>query len=292
MIYSLLLCLSLLFLPEKGEIVYGSIDYLEVLELKDASSPIDWYEKSRAVGVIIPMNEMIQSSEGTYQIRDFRLREEIEQLNPNHPFTNQVCVGIGTVFLVDSTRIMTAGHLVKDLRKSVIVFDYEWDCKSSSLLKKTYQQNEVFRLKKVVKRKNSRKGDYALIELDKVVTDRPFLTLEPYTSNVESLKTISSPDGTPLKLTNQGFVWKKDPRIEKLSSEGFFLHNLDNSGGSSGAPIFNAKTGQVIGIQSGGDDNYIKIGGFVYSVKGDDEGNNTNIGRPLSGEVGSKIPDL
>lgn len=286
------LCLFLAFCPKKAVIVYGEINYLEVCALKESSSPIDWYEKSRAVGVIIPMNEMIQSSGDIYQIRDFRLREEIEQLNPNHPFANQVCVGIGTVFLVDSTRIMTAGHLVKDLRKSVIVFDYEWDCKRSSLLKKTYRQNEVFRLKRVVKRKNSKKGDYALIELDKVVTGRPFLTLESYTSNIDSLKMISSPDGTPLKLTNQGIVWTKYPAIEKLSNESFFLHNLDNSGGSSGAPIFNAKTGQVIGIQSGGDDNYIKIGDFVYSVQGDDEGNNTNIGRPLSGEVGSKIPGL
>ncbi|MEL7220600.1 MAG: trypsin-like peptidase domain-containing protein, partial [Bacteroidota bacterium] len=104
-----------------------------------------------------------------------------------------------------------------------------------------------------------------------------------------AIKMISCPDGTPLKLTQAGIVWNKLPRELGLSDKGYFIHNLDNSGGSSGAPIFDAQSGQVIGIQSGGDDNYVEKDGIIYQVKGDDNGLNSNINSDLSGEYGSKI---
>ncbi|MEO1713886.1 MAG: hypothetical protein AAFU60_11200 [Bacteroidota bacterium] len=115
MSYYLLLSLLLSILTQREEIVYGEIDYLEVLAVQGSPGSIDWYERSKAVGVIIPKDHLLPLSDGNYQIKDFRLREEIEQLDPNHPFFDQICVGIGTVFLVDSNRIMTAGHLVKVL---------------------------------------------------------------------------------------------------------------------------------------------------------------------------------
>jgi hypothetical protein len=104
------------------------------------------------------------------------------------------------------------------------------------------------------------------------------------------VKMISAPDGIPLKLTDSGRVLGKRPsqRGPDLNLSGFFFHTLDNSYGSSGAPIFDATTGRVIGIQSGGDDNFHEEKGVVYATRGDLK--RSNLGRPLTGEWGSLIP--
>lgn len=273
------------------DIIYGELDYIEIEELENKPSDIDWYHISKSVAVIIPKSQISQISENEFKIHQMTLNDEIEQLDTRHQFKNQISVGIGTGFLVSSDKILTAGHLAKDIKQSIIVFDYQWDSRNERLRKEIYHKEEIYHVEKIISKCNSKRGDYALIELDKSIKNRSFLVIGDFEEKKGiEIKMISCPDGTPLKLTNKGQIWKKAPREEGLSNEGFFLHNLDNSGGSSGAPIFDSKTGKVIGIQSGGDENYYERGGLIYQVVGDEDGAHSNIGRDLSGEHASRIP--
>jgi len=286
-----ILLLLIFTLINNPKIIYGDLDYIEIEELENKSNTIDWYNKSKSVAVIIPRKQLIQISKDEFRINTITLKEEIENINTQHQFKDQISVGIGTGFLVAPNKLLTAGHLVRDIKKSVLVFDYQWDSSNGKLWKEIYAKEEIYHLKKVLSKCNSKKGDYALIEIDKAIENRTFLKIADFKEKERlEVKMISCPDGTPLKLTNKGQIWKKNPRIEGLSNKGYFFHNLDNSGGSSGAPIFDSQTGKVIGIQSGGDDNYLEKEGITYQVKGDDDGLNTNIGRNLSGEYGSKLP--
>ncbi len=236
--YLLLLALITLVSTPR-DIVYGTLDYIEVEDLKYHKTAIDWYAKAKSVAVIVPSEYLIQVSENEFRLDKFTLQDEIETIALVHPFKEQICVGVGTAFLVAPNQVLTAGHLVKDLRKSVILFDYVWDSSNGKLGKERYRRDEVFHLKKIIARRNSRKGDFALIEMDKLINDRDFLELADFNERKGSaVKMISCPDGTPLKLTNYGVIWDKLPSDLGLLNEGYFIHNLDNSGGSSGAPIF------------------------------------------------------
>ena len=286
----LILILGISLLINVGAIIYGEDNFIEIEDVK--VTDIDWVKISKSVGVIVPKKMLIKISANSYKIDNFKLNDEIENLTKEHRFQDQPAIGIGTIFLVSENQMVTAGHLVKDLRNSVILFDYEWSNKGKKIQKEVYNSDEIYELKKVVKRCNSRRGDYALIEINSFISDRKPLKLKKLNPTVgESLKMISTPDGTPLKLTSKGVIWEKDPKLEGLTRSGYFIHNLDNSGGSSGAPIFDSITGEVIGIQSGGDDNFVNKNGTIVQVKGDEKGENTNINRKLSGEYGSIIPN-
>lgn len=83
---------------------------------------------------------------------------------------------------------------------------------------------------KVILKCDTKKGDYTLFEINKAINDRHPLNLLVSTANRrKDVKMISSPNGTPLKLTSKGEIWEKDPESEGLSNKGYFFHNLDNS---------------------------------------------------------------
>lgn len=249
-----------------GEIIYGSDDFIEVGDIE--ADNIDWYGLSKSVAVIIPKQRLIKIDENHFKLDNYTLDNENERLSRNHRLKQQPSIAIGTAFLVSENKMITAGHAAKELKDCVLVFDYQWDSQSNKLSKEIYKKSELLTIDKILLKRNSRNGDYTLFKINNRVKARKALNLSTnQTISGKDLKMISSPDGTPLKLTSKGKVWSKKPRIEGLSDKGYFIHNLDNSGGSSGAPIFDSTTGCVIGIQSGGDENYIEINGITTQVK-------------------------
>lgn len=275
-----------------GEIIYGDFDFVEIDEINNTD--IDWKSIAKSVAIFTSKSNLLEIGNGYYKLKDYTLRDELPKLK-NHPFIEQPAVGFSTAFLVAKDKLMTAGHTgKKDLKEVIYLFDYEWDSQKKKLKKEVYHESEIYRCKKILTLKNSkRKGDFAVLQIDKETTGRIPLVIKNIKRDKiigKSLVMIGSPDGVPLKFTKRGAVWKKKP-YDRMSKKKYFLHNLDVSAGSSGAPIFLKSTGEVIGIQSGGDEDYTKIGNEIVIVKGDFDGKNSNLNRDLTGEHGSLIPE-
>jgi pectinesterase len=270
---------------------YGDDDYVEIDRIKPAGAALNWRLIARSVAVVIK-----DHGPGPLNLSDVEpMNERYTKLEPDYPYANQPRVANQTAFLVGRDKIMTAGHAgLKDLKNAAFIFDYWWDSGKKQLRKTSYKPAEIYRCKAVIMHADDKHGDYALVQLDKPVLGRQPLPLQAIDDaaklNMKSATMISAPDGTPLKLTAKGELRGSPPtpKSPKLNMNRFFFHTLDNSGGSSGAPIFDAATGHVIGIQSGGDDNFTRQDGVVHAVRGDFT--ESNLGRPLKGEWGSLIP--
>ena len=285
----LLILLLLSFSTEK--IIYGDFDFVEIENI--AEGEINWQKKAKAVAVFTTEENLIEIKKGYYKLKDYKLKDELPKLR-KHPFLYQPAIGMSTAFLITEDKLMTVGHAGNEtLKEAVYLFDYEWDSKNKKIKKEIYHESEIYRCKEILMLEYSkRQGDYAILQMDKKIKGRiplKIINIEKEKIVNKPLVMIGSPDGVPLKFTKKGTAWKKRP-YNRFSKKKYFLHNLDVSVGNSGAPIFLKSTGEVVGIQSGGDEDYTEIEGDMVIVKGDYNGQSSNLNRGLSGEVGSFIP--
>jgi V8-like Glu-specific endopeptidase len=96
------------------------------------------------------------------------------------------------------------------------------------------------------------KDDYAVIQLDRKVTDRRPLSFRKSgkVSIGESVVVIGHPSGLPTKIADGAKV--------RSHSGKYFVANLDTYGGNSGSAVFNHNTGEVEGILVRGENDYIQ----------------------------------
>src|SRR5690606_3208625 len=93
--------------------------------------------------------------------------------------------------------------------------------------------------------------DWALLQLDRKVTDRSPLTYRTSGKpNVQDpLVVIGHPTGVPTKIADGA-------NVRSLKGT-YFVANLDTFGGNSGSAVFNAETGVVEGILVRGTTDYV-----------------------------------
>ena len=164
-------------------------------------------------------------------------------------FRDQLSAANCSGFLIDTDLLVTAGHCItslSDCEDNYWVFDY---------LENTTQveTNQLYSCKEIVSQQlDGIDLDYAVIRLDRVVSDRAalrFRTQGTIADNTD-LVVIGHPSGLPQKIAGGATV--KDNQ-----QENYFSANLDTFGGNSGSPVFNALTGRVEGILVRGDTDYI-----------------------------------
>lgn len=167
----------------------------------------------------------------------------------SHQSTAASCSG----FLVGPNLLVTAGHCIEnmsDCRSNDWVFDYKVENDTQANV--TVDKKSVYKCKRIISQSLSRrtKDDYALIELDRKVTDRnplKYRTSGKIKRGTE-LVVIGHPTGLPTKIADGAKVRK----VNKV----FFQANLDTYGGNSGSAVFNAQTGEVEGILVRGERDY------------------------------------
>lgn len=187
----------------------------------------------------------------------------------NEQFAEQHAVSACTGFLVGSKYLVTAGHcVINGCGSEMWAFDYALNDKDQKLV--TLQNKNIYYCKQVVSHALSAfplKKDYALIELDREVTDRKPLRLSTKKPKKgTSLFVVGTPTGLPLKVAT-GSVKSKGIIAT------YFRTNLDTFAGNSGSPVFNEESGKVEGILVRGQEDYERsMGCLASTVYGENEG--------------------
>ncbi|MFC2140858.1 trypsin-like serine peptidase, partial [Acidobacteriota bacterium] len=157
----------------------------------------------------------------------------------------KLCTG----FLVKKDVIATAGHCacektVTDLR---IVFGYKMSDPYTPVTQVPY--DNIYKGVKIIHKVLNRevnKSDWALVQLDREVEGQEVVTLSKDEVPCDQpVYVMGHPSGLPLKYAPGAKV--------RGFEDAFFTADLDTYMGSSGSPVFNDKTHEVIGIVVHGD---------------------------------------
>jgi len=106
---------------------------------------------------------------------------------------------------------------------------------------------------------NNNAEDFAVVELDRPVTNRTPLTLrqQGQIDVGQGIFVIGHPAGLPTKVAGGASV--------RSQGNGYFVANLDTYGGNSGSAVFNKSNGQIEGILVRGEMDFIYKNGCRVS---------------------------
>ncbi|MGE3386150.1 MAG: serine protease [Bdellovibrionales bacterium] len=167
-------------------------------------------------------------------------------------FWQQPRIGFCSGVLVGPNLVLTAGHCViteRDCANTKLLFDVYY--RQSGELKLTLPDDQVRQCKKIITRYNRNSGlDFALLELDQPVRDRRPVALGLGIENPRQVFMLGHPMGLPTKFSGLA----KIVRSTKLE----WITDLDSSAGNSGSPVFEGRSGALIGILTAGEDGDFK----------------------------------
>ena len=231
------------------KVIYGNDDRLDVFE---AVNPLH-LELARSTAAMIPngavrMNGDIATIGGTTL--------EGRGMCSSERFADQVTAANCSGFLVGPDLLVTAGHCIRstsDCAGSKWVFDFNISSADANPAVITVNASSVYSCARIIQQRldRSTQDDFALIRLDRAVTDRAPLTFRT-SGKVETgteLVVIGHPTGLPTKIADGAIVRNNNPQA-------FFSSNLDTYGGNSGSAVFDTNTGIVEGILVRGETDY------------------------------------
>ena len=257
------------------KVIYGDDDRVDVY----ASTNNMYVELSKSTAAMISNSSVVDGSNAESTIKGRSL--QARGMCKTERFAKQMSAANCSGFLVGEDLLVTAGHCITNASKCAAykwVFDFKVD--SEDQFNVTVPTSSVYKCKEIIKTvlDRSSKDDYALIRLDRKVTDRRALTFRKSgkISRGEDLVVIGHPTGLPTKIADGATV--------KSSNKVFFNANLDTYGGNSGSAVFNASTGEVEGILVRGATDYVRNGSCQVSNR---IGNNSG-----SGESVTKITNI
>lgn len=135
-----------------------------------------------------------------------------------------------------------------------MVFDFAISSEGVDKARVEVDKSSVYGCKEIVEQSldRSTQDDFALIRLDRKVTDRTPLTVRTEGKVVDgtTLVVIGHPTGLPTKVAAGAYV-------RSNANDYFFQSNLDTFGGNSGSAVFDSTTGQVEGILVRGETDYV-----------------------------------
>jgi V8-like Glu-specific endopeptidase len=230
------------------DVIYGEDNRKDVFESRDS----DLVELSKSTAAMIGPENMKSIGRGEVQIDANTL--ESRGICAKERFSKQISAANCSGFLVAPNVLVTAGHCIKseyDCRSYKWVFDYKVNHADQGAI--SVPSTSVYSCKKIIARSLDQisKNDYAVIELDRKVTDRKPLEFRRRgkVSKGTSIAVIGHPSGLPTKIADGA-------KVRSLSSK-YFVANLDTYGGNSGSAVFNVKTSEVEGILVRGENDYV-----------------------------------
>lgn len=246
-----------------AKVIYGTDGRLDYYQVTDERI------KNLAQSTVALIESSSLSVKGNTTLISGSTFQQSQLLCSTEKFKDQQAGAFCSGSLVGEDVIMTAGHCitsVSDCANTKFVFGYTLT--SAQALYTTVASQDVYSCASIINRKLESSGiDYALIKLDRKVTDRKVLPIRR-TGEVQigdQLIVIGHPSGLPTKITTGGAV-------RKIANSGYFTANTDTYGGNSGSAVFNANTGLIEGILVRGDADYVYRGNCRVSNVCTDEG--------------------
>jgi len=246
---SFLLCAQVIAKTDSTKVIYGEDNRKDVYDSSNAT----FIELAKSTAAMINKNNLKSLlKSGEVEISGTTL--EGRGICAQERFSKQISVATCSGFLVSANKLVTAGHCIeteRDCENYKWIFDYKVDHADQATV--NIPSTSVFSCKRIIARKldNISKDDYALIELDRNVTDRQPLKFRQSgrIDNGDALVVIGHPTGLPTKISDGAKVRSRQMK--------FFVANLDTYGGNSGSAVFNVESGEVEGILVRGDTDYV-----------------------------------
>lgn len=234
------------------KVVYGEDNRVDVIDSTNSM----FVELSKSTAAMIPNQVVARDVDGDIEISGTSLQSR--GMCATERFAKQTTAARCSGFLVGENLLVTAGHCVRnqrDCKKHSWVFDYKIAAKGDVGV--TVRKENVYACKKIISQSlEGRRGDdYALVELDRKVTDRRVLETRKTgkISKGDNLVVIGHPSGLPTKIADGSTV--------RSLSRKYFIADLDTYGGNSGSAVFNTTTGVVEGILVRGETDYVRSPG-------------------------------
>jgi V8-like Glu-specific endopeptidase len=232
------------------KVIYGDDNRLDVYETTNTLH----LELARSTAAMISKNNLSTVNDDVV-ISNSTLEQR--GICETAKFAKQVTAANCSGFLIAEDILVTAGHCVKSQSSCD---NYKWvfdfNINSNKTDEVTVSSNSVYSCVEIIDQNldRSTSDDYAVIRLDRKVTDRDPLTFRK-SGKVETgspLVVIGHPSGLPTKIAADSYV-------RGNSSSVFFVANLDTFGGNSGSAVFNSETGVVEGILVRGERDYVYV---------------------------------
>ncbi|MEE2670688.1 MAG: serine protease [Bdellovibrionota bacterium] len=231
------------------KVIYGEDNRVDVIDSTNAM----YVELSKSTAGMVSSYDIRPTGNGMVKLNGQSLTSR--GICSTERFAEQPSVANCSGFLVGEDLLVTAGHCIKttsDCNKYKWVFDYKIDHQGQTEV--SVEENAVYGCQEIINTVLSRSdmNDFALIRLDRKVTDRRILDYrrKGRISKGEKLVVIGHPTGLPTKIADGATV-------RGLKSK-YFTADLDTYGGNSGSAVFNAATGIIEGILVRGETDYVR----------------------------------
>ncbi len=233
------------------EVIYGDDDRKDIYQVTNpthlelARSTVALVSKTsfQETSPVSDYYDMAQTPFGTFY-----------GLCTDEPFKEQNAFAFCSGTLIAPNQILTAGHCITDrdsCRDTQFVFD--WAIQNQNDEPKQTPKSNVYDCVNIIKHElRSNGADYAIVEIDRPVTDRNPAQLDQFSNTTAGtpLVVIGHPSGLPTKVAD-GAV------IRRVTNRGYFVANLDTYGGNSGSGVFNENTGKLIGVLVRGETDFV-----------------------------------
>lgn len=175
---------------------------------------------------------------------------------------------MGTACLIAPDVVLTVRHnLEPGLKNLLFVFGYEFSNESPLGFSTKFPSANVYRAIKVLEQGKGEYGDWAFLRLDRPVPPDALYAPAMISDDVEiatgtPVITYGYPHGIPLTSAD-------DAQVRYISEDGSaFYADVDCSDGNSGGPVFDQRTGRIIGLVRAavGRVNLVKVGGCIRTA--------------------------
>lgn len=243
--------------PSEATVIYGDDDRTDLYAVTSSRD----LELAASTVVLIESARLARNGD-RYDIRADTFGRSFG-LCSTERFFEQPAAGFCSGALVAEDLLITAGHCVEtqaECDSTKFVFDYAVN--REGVFPTSAKAEDVVGCETIIARKKEANGsDYALIQLDRAVTNRRALQINRVSDLQVGAKigVIGHPSGLPTKVAFG------ESHVRDTTSRGYFTANLDTYGGNSGSAVFNAVTGLIEGILVRGEMDFVTKNGCRIS---------------------------